>query len=45
MHMHVGVLEGLVVAAYVIVILFFARMAAAKWHDTTLGKGLAFLVS
>jgi hypothetical protein len=42
-HVHVSALGFLITAAYVIILQFFWRLAAARWADRPIGKALAFL--
>lgn len=43
MHIHLGVLSALVVFANVIVIGFFWRFLAMKYHNSPLGQAMAFI--
>lgn len=42
-HVHVSALGFLIVAAYVVILQFFWRLAMARWADRPIGKALAFL--
>lgn len=43
MHIHVSLLDGSIIAAYVILIMFMLRMIEAKWPGSKMAKGLAFI--
>ena len=43
MHIHIGVQQAIVTFATVLVAGFFWRVAAAKWHDTSVGRAMAFI--
>jgi len=43
MHIHASVLDASIVAAYVILTLWLLRMIEAKWPDSAMAKGLAFI--
>lgn len=43
MHVHVSVLHGMIVGAYVIIWLYLLRLLAVKYSDSTIGKALAFI--
>lgn len=42
MHIHLGILPALVTFAYVLIIGFFYRFIAMKFHDTAIGQAMAF---
>lgn len=42
-HVHVSAISFLIVAAYVVILQFFWRLAAARWADRPVGKAMAFL--
>lgn len=44
MHMHLGVVDFLVVGAYIIIWQFLLRLAELHWIDTMIGRALAFLI-
>ena len=44
LHLHASVLDGLIVAAYLVLILALGRVLAAKFAETPWGKALAFLL-
>lgn len=43
MHVHVGALQAVVFLAYLLIIGFLLRTAAAVWKDRPIGKALAFI--
>lgn len=43
MHVHVGLLNGIVVACYVVIVLFLLRLLAARYPDSAVGKAAAAL--
>ncbi len=43
--MHVGLVEFLTVAAYVVIFSFLWRLLAARWSDNAAGKGMAAVYS
>lgn len=44
-HIHVSVLDALVVMAYVLIGMFLLRMLAVKLRETSAGKALATIVA
>ncbi len=43
MHVHVSALHALVFLAYLLILGFLLRTAAAAWSDKPIGKALAFV--
>lgn len=43
MHVHIGVADFLIVAAYLLILGFFLRTLAARYADTPFGEALAFI--
>ena len=43
MHVHVGVLNWVISAAYTVITLFFLRLLAARFPDASVGKAAAAL--
>jgi hypothetical protein len=43
MHVHIGVVEFLEVAAFVVIFGFFWRTLAARWKDNSVGQAMAFI--
>lgn len=43
MHVHVSVLDGIIVGAYLVIWLYLLRLVATKFSDTSFGKALAFI--
>lgn len=45
MHVHASAFDALVVVAYMLIALFVLRAIAVRYPESTLGKGLAFIVT
>jgi len=43
MHVHISALEGLIVACYVIILMFLMRLVSMKYPDSAIGKALAVI--
>jgi hypothetical protein len=43
MHVHVSVLDAMIVGAYVVIWLYLLRLAATKMSDSPIGQALSFI--
>lgn len=43
MHIHVSVIDGLIIGAYFVIWSYLLRLVAARYSDTSLGKALSFI--
>lgn len=43
MHIHIGVQQALITFATVVVVGFFWRVTAARLHNTSVGRAMAFI--